>query len=407
MSWEADPLHLQGRAPFLRRDAGGTFSASWRRCQAFFKGEAFRDELRQRHPGVDLSSAVAVDAGQSSHRSIEDDGPGATESFHALPEAAGVAWAAPGAEPFRAACTWEARGPGDATGPSWALVGVDERAPILPCAMSRDGEGDPATQAPVNAWFAALRPVEVDEQDAGGAGNQGAAKLPAPPPPVGKGRSAKARVQFAPGPLAGTVDGHPAGEGARRVQSDGGGSQSRFHSAFKGSAEASALTKRELKVLEAELGEENRASIVRLKRRLGLEPLRGASPPNPRKKAKPHPATSQAKVPAGLAALHELLEGGGWAEVIAWDKDGAGFTVRRRSEFVREVLPAHFKATTLDSFKKFLKAHGFVWAGPKGAEQCTFRHVGGLFRRGRRDLLGCIPRAHNHPTPATDHSTAP
>ena len=151
------------------------------------------------------------------------------------------------------------------------------------------------------------------------------------------------------------------------------------------------MTKRDLKVLEAELGEENRASIVRLKRRLGLEPPRALPPPP--KKAKPHP------VPAGLAALHELLEGGRWAEVIAWDEDGAGFTVRRRSEFVREVLPAHFKATTLDSFKKFLKAHGFVWAGPKG-EQCTFRHVGGLFRRGRRDLLGCIPRAHNHPAPA-------
>ena len=379
-------FHLQGRAPFLRRDAAGNFSASWRQCQAFFKGEAFRAELRQRHPGVDLSSAVAVGAGQSSHRSIEDDGPRASESFHMLPEAAGVAWAAPVAEPFRAACTWEARGPGDAAGPSWALVAVDERAPILPCAVSRDGEGDPSMQAPVNAWFAALRPVEVDEQDAGGAGNQGTAtKLPVPSP-VGKGRAAKARVQFAPGPLAGTVDGHPAGEGARRVRADGG-SQSGFHSASKGPA----LTKRDLKVLEAELGEENRASIVRLKRRLGLEPPRALPPPP--KKAKPHP------VPAGLAALHELLEGGGWAEVIAWDEDGAGFTVRRRSEFVREVLPAHFKATTLDSFKKFLKAHGFVWAGPKG-EQCTFRHVGGLFRRGRRDLLGCIPRAHNHPAPA-------
>lgn len=121
-----------------------------------------------------------------------------------------------------------------------------------------------------------ILPMLVDEVEAEVAAPASAAVAPPPPPPA-----ARTRVRFATGPLPHTPDGHPQGDG-RTVPARLAPSRLGLVPAWtlKGNPHPpEPLTLHNLRLLAAELGPENAASITRLRRRAGLEPPLVRPPP--------------------------------------------------------------------------------------------------------------------------------
>lgn len=131
------------------------------------------------------------------------------------------------------------------------------------------------------ALAAASAPWAMTPPDASLLMDDDAACAPAPPPPPPPAAAPKKRVSFAPGPLPHTPDGHPQGDG-RTVPARLAPSRLGLVPAWTLKANAhppEPLTPHNLRLLAAELGPENAASITRLKRRAGLEPPLKRPPP--------------------------------------------------------------------------------------------------------------------------------
>uniref|UniRef100_H3H5E9 HSF-type DNA-binding domain-containing protein n=1 Tax=Phytophthora ramorum TaxID=164328 RepID=H3H5E9_PHYRM len=77
------------------------------------------------------------------------------------------------------------------------------------------------------------------------------------------------------------------------------------------------------------------------------------------------------------------------AAVIAWDADGASFSIHDSATLDAHILPRYFRGR-LDSFRQQLREHSFA-SEPTAQGQERYRHR--FFRRGRPDQLSQIPHS--------------
>jgi len=82
-------------------------------------------------------------------------------------------------------------------------------------------------------------------------------------------------------------------------------------------------------------------------------------------------------------------------QVIRWDEEGQSFTILNPEEFSKTFLPMFFRTRKLHSFKRQLRAYGFIrmktFGGPKSS--LTYTHF--IFRRDHPENLQTITRRNN------------
>ena len=93
------------------------------------------------------------------------------------------------------------------------------------------------------------------------------------------------------------------------------------------------------------------------------------------------------QLPPFITKTYEMVEDEATAGMIAWNADGASFTVWEPAAFARDMLPKFFKHSNFSSFVRQLNTYGFRKVD---TDKWSFAHES--FRRGRRDLLGEIHR---------------
>lgn len=84
--------------------------------------------------------------------------------------------------------------------------------------------------------------------------------------------------------------------------------------------------------------------------------------------------------------LHEMLctvVKEGLEDIVSWQPHGRCFLVRKKNEFVNEVMPRFFSQSKLTSFQRQLNLYGFVRL-TAGSDRGAYYHE--LFLRGRPDL---------------------
>jgi hypothetical protein len=84
--------------------------------------------------------------------------------------------------------------------------------------------------------------------------------------------------------------------------------------------------------------------------------------------------------------LHEMLaqmDEEGLEHIVSWQPHGRCFIVRKKKEFIEEVMPRFFHQTKLTSFQRQLNLYGFVRL-TTGRDRGAYYHE--LFLRGRPDL---------------------
>mmetsp|Transcript_21733 Transcript_21733/g.32092 ORF Transcript_21733/g.32092 Transcript_21733/m.32092 type:complete len:273 (-) Transcript_21733:150-968(-) len=97
---------------------------------------------------------------------------------------------------------------------------------------------------------------------------------------------------------------------------------------------------------------------------------------------------------------HSELQNKG-LQVIRWDNEGESFTVLDPDKFSATLLPMFFRTRKLHSFKRQLRAYGFIrmktFGGPK--RSLTYTHF--IFRRDHPENLNKITRRNNSETSIT------
>lgn len=78
--------------------------------------------------------------------------------------------------------------------------------------------------------------------------------------------------------------------------------------------------------------------------------------------------------------LHNLLESNEWSDIISWQPHGRCFVIRKPEEFIKNVMPRHFRQTKLTSFQRQLNLYCFLRI-TSGRDKGCYYHE--LFLRGK------------------------
>lgn len=81
--------------------------------------------------------------------------------------------------------------------------------------------------------------------------------------------------------------------------------------------------------------------------------------------------------------LHNLLESNEFSNVISWQPHGRCFTLNKPKEFIKDVMPRHFRQTKLTSFQRQLNLYCFIRL-TSGRDKGCYYHE--LFLRGKPQL---------------------
>lgn len=95
-------------------------------------------------------------------------------------------------------------------------------------------------------------------------------------------------------------------------------------------------------------------------------------------------APSRRRKPNFAEKLHAVLSNKDCRHAIAWLPSGRSFCITDQEEFVKKILPKHFREAKFESFSRRLKRWGFRKVYTTGLSQIIFSHD--LFHRDRQDL---------------------
>lgn len=99
--------------------------------------------------------------------------------------------------------------------------------------------------------------------------------------------------------------------------------------------------------------------------------------------------TPEAKVPAFLLKLYEMVQDKSNDEYIHWNTNNS-FVVRKEQEFSKKVLPMYFKHSNFTSFIRQLNMYGFHKMVQIKGDLLEFKNE--YFQKDRKDLLGMVSR---------------